>query len=274
MPRQLGLEPDRDHIRRAQSVVRPFQIDQTLGNGGRMSDVYVCDTGVQQPIYSIHDQAFPSCVGESLGAVIEAKAGVKVSSIGIWRDARRRQGVIEELVGTRIEYAIESLLQRGWDPYESGEETNPDEMTKPDDLDSEMAAFDNRDPNLEHFRVDTEWDTDKLLTSVDTALREGLGVVFGIGVQPAYQSYHPQSSSDERVIGTDWLGDGGGHAQRIFANRVTSTGLRQYGVQGSWTELWGGMTTLTGQWQRGCCWVNYNVLLRAWDIHVIKLKKV
>jgi hypothetical protein len=274
MPHLLGLEPDREHIRRAQSVIQPFQVDHSLGNGDRMSDVYICDAGVQQPIYSIHDQAFASCVGESLGAVLEAKVGYKVSSIGIWRDARRRQGRIEDLVGTRFEYGIESLMRRGWDRYESGEETNPDEMTKPDDLDSEMDAHDNREPDLEHFRVDTEWNSEKLLASIESALSAGLGVVFGTGVQDAYQSYAPHGSADERIIGTDWLGDGPGHAQRIFTYRKLPGGEKQYGVQGSWTEFWGGMTTLTGQWQRGCCWVKADVLLLAWDIHVLKLKKV
>jgi hypothetical protein len=239
-----------------------------------MSDLYLGDIGVQQPIYDIHDQLWPSCVGESLGAVIEAKVGYKVSSIGLWRDARRRQGNIEDLTGTRFEYAIESLILRGYDKYEAGEESNPDEMTKGDDLDSEMDAFDHRESDLEHYRIDTEMDPEQVLHAIDTALSSGLGVVFGTGVQPAYQAYQPRSSSEERVVGVDWLGDGPGHGQRIFANRVLPGGEHQYGVQGSWSEMWGGMTLLTGQWQKGCCWVKSDVVLMAWDIHALMLKKV
>jgi hypothetical protein len=274
MPQLLGLEPDREHTRRGQSIVRPFDINKSYGNGGRMVDVYVCDAGVQQPIYAIHDQSFPSCVGNSLGAVIESKVGYKISSVGIWRDARRRQGCIEQLQGTRFEYGIESLMRRGYDHYESGEETNPDEMTQPDDLDSEMDAFDRRDPNLDHYRIDTEWDTDKMLASIDTALQSGMGVVFGTGVGQEYINYQPRSPSEEKIIGTDLLGSGGGHAQRIFAVKRLPGGSKLYGVQGSWSEFWGGMTLLTGQWQTGCCWVKSDVLMMAWDIHVLKLNKV
>jgi hypothetical protein len=269
---ELGLEPDRESTRVHQLALRPFRGD--LG-AERMKDVYVADNGCQQPIYNIHDQPFPSCVGESLGAIIEAKVGCRISSTGIWRDARRRQGQIEILKGTRFEYAIESLMRRGWDLYESGEETNPDEMTKPDDLDSEMDAFDHRETELEHARIDIDWPADRILDAVDQALMAGIGVAFGIGVQPGYISYRAASRSEEKVIGTDWLsGDTSGHAQRIFAFRKLPGGERQYGVQGSWTENWGGMTSLTGQWQPGCCWIKSSVLLICWDLHVLKFKKI
>jgi hypothetical protein len=237
--------------------------------------VYVAQNGTQQSIYGIHDQLFGSCAGEALGACIEAKVGYRVSSIGIWRDARRRQGKIDLLTGTRLEYCIESLMRRGFDRYESGEESNTDEMTKPDDLDSEMDAFDQRDPDLEHSRINTNWPSSTILDALDNAIDAGHSVVFGTGVQQGYMDYYARSSKEERVVGPDWLsGDSAGHAQRIFARRVLTGGERQYGVQGSWSPNWGGMTLLTGQWQPGCCWVRSEVLLVAWDIHVLNFRKI
>ena len=275
MTHLTGLAPDREATRRAQSIMSPFV--RNISDGPRSIETMVTAYGLsaQQSIYSIHEQQQPSCLGEALAACIEAKVKLRVSAIGIWREARRRQGKLEEITGSRIEYGLEGLVFRGWDPYEPGEELNLDEMLRNDDLDSEMAAFDNKEPDLEFHRIDTDRTTSAVLFDIDAALKAGCGVVVGSGITQSYMNYHASSPASERVLGTDAMGgDQNGHAQRIFAMRLMPDGTRQYGVQGSWGVNWGGMTLADGTWQPGCCWVKQEVLLGVWDIHTVKFRKI
>lgn len=231
-------------------------------------------TTVVQPIARIIDQgSLPACVGCAMCAGAEAALVIPphLSWVRIWTDARRRDGELrDDSLGTWFSSAIESVLRRGLDPEEPGEWDRVQERTEPDDLDSEMAAFDQRQTDAEHWRVPTG-DLDAL----DDALSRGLTVAMGTGVSDPYFEYFSGPRNPDTadvVLGTDALGgNSNGHEQRIFAVTRVS-GIRRYGVQNSW-GLAGGCHLPDDSWQPGCCWVKESVLLSAWDIDAIRVTR-
>jgi len=247
-----------------------------------------------RPIAWIRDQWFPCCAGDSIGACCDAQTGgpMWASGVSLWRDARRRQGRLEAVSsGTRLEYVISSLVERGWDPYRPGEETDLVEagLGAPpagDDLADELAADDHRlAPGARRYRIiGTGAD---VLDAVDAALATGLDVVQGSGTREALQRYEgdptrPDDILDERHFG----GDHEGHAYRI-AGRDTLHGVRIYLVQNSWGPRgarpcspadaprgWGGCHLPDGQWAPGCAWAHERVIAElAWDRVVLEVTR-
>jgi hypothetical protein len=199
-------------------------------------------------------------------------AAPHLSWVRIWTDARRRDhNIANDDDGTWFASAIQSVMIRGFDPEEMDEWDDPVERTEPDDIASELAAYDTRQHEAEHWRL-PDGDLDRL----DDALTRGLGVGIGAGVCNAYFSYFssPRSASEpDVVLGTDALGgNSNGHEQRVVAVQLVN-GLRRYCIQNSWGPN-GGCHLPNGRFQLGCCWVNEAVIRAAWDIDCLKISRV
>jgi hypothetical protein len=271
-------------LRRATEAHIGSAINYRLAQPGLLPELQATGltTTVVQPIARILDQgSLPACVGCTAAgraeALIDSPEDVAVrgyprfSWVRLWTDARRRDGELHEpALGTWFSSAIESMVKRGLDPEESGEEDRLEEMTQPDDLDSELAAFDERQTSAEHWRLSTG-DLDAL----DDALARGLAVGLGIGVRDAYFSYFGAARSPsevDQILGTSYLGgDTNGHEQGVFAVRRVK-GARVYGLQNSW-GLTGGCHLPDGTWQLGCCWVDEMVMRSAWDVDAIRVTR-
>ncbi len=276
---KTGLLPDRAERRALDAQSHPFAVQIEAPD----SDPIV------QSIAWIRDQRVnPSCAGQAPAAIIDAARLFLpwASAVSIWREARRRQGRIEQIdLGTRFEYVISGLVHRGWDPYVLGEDGDLVEagLGAPpagDDLQDELFADDKRGVGMRRYRISAGE-----LDAVDAALiNPTLGVMIGTGTRDAYHAYQGDPSKPDAILTTDHLGgDRDGHGQRVFA-RVWQDGRRIYGIQGSWgpdgavvlatpparATGWGGIHLPDGRWAPGCCWVDERVLREAWDIHVIE----
>ena len=278
---QTGLFPDLASAREADQSERLF-----YGGGSLGTDAIV------QAIAWIRAQLEnPSCVGQAVVEPVDVMLGRPpwASAVSAWREARRRQGRIEQITeGTRFQYALEGLVRRGWDPYRPGEDSDPEEagLGAPDagdDLADELFADDHIDLQMERFRI-----MSAVLEQVDTALASDMGVVIGTGTRAAYQRYQGDPSKPDQILNTNHLGGGkDGHGERVFARVVQLGGRRIYGIQNSWGPEgaivcapedaraggWGGMHLPDGSWAPGCCWVDESVLLEAWDIHVFRPRR-
>lgn len=240
---------------------------------------YASEVEFAQPIRWIRDQpVFPDCVGESIAECIDATLPSPpwASGVSIWRDARRRQGLIETIdVGTRIEYAVDALLSRGWDPYRQGEERDEVEAGKGappagDDLADEMFAAD-KVLSDEFLRYRIFGLGASLLDAVDEALRRDFGIIIGTGLREPFMNFSKTPDDPEQVLGTDFIGGSeNNHAQRV-AGRGVYGGRRRYLVQNHWSKAWGGCRLPSGIWQPGCSWVDEEVVAASFDIHVVQL---
>lgn len=227
-----------------------------------------------QPIARIIDQdPRPACVGCTMCACGEAVFGIPphLSWVRIWTDARRRDhniGGYDD--GTWFTSAIDSVMTRGFDPEEPGEWNDLEEMTEPDDLDSEMSAYDARQTDAEHWRV-----SDGDLDAVDDALARGLGVGIGTGVRDPYfaffSSVRSPTQPDLVLDATALGGYSNGHEQRIVAVERVTAG-REYLIQNSW-GLCGGAHLPDGRFQLGLARASESVLRAAWDLDVIEIMK-
>lgn len=261
-PPPLGCVPDRPESRDADRETHG------LASSGGMTG-----HNIVQPIGFIREQYFPGCVGYALGACIDAELGEPpwCSAVSIWREARRRQGVVEQIdEGTRIEYAIAGLVARGWDKYREGEDDDTEEagLNAPaagDDLADELYAYDKRQIGVERYRISS--DGEERLDQIDVALARGLGVVFGTGTRKPFYTLGPDAIADERHLG----GDENGHAMRVFG-RFFQQSTRLYLIQNSWSESFGGCRSPTGLWFAGCFVAKPIVLLESWDVHCLRVK--
>lgn len=252
-----GLLPRSTSTRREYALSRPF-----LGAPVEKVSVY-------QKVPFVRDQrSKPSCVGQALAACIDGVLGLRqrvpASAVDIWVDARRRQGDLEgALEGTRAEYAIESLLKRGWSNYEPGEDSRPvlEDMKMPS-LAKELFADDHRQsPYVKHFSIASD-----RVNAVLQALQQNFGVVMGTGTRAKF--FDPPSDT---VLRLDYLsGDSGGHEQRIFCYDEKR---RAFGVQGSYGSSFGGFRGSNGVWYPGCVLVDEDVIEAAWDIDVLEIVK-
>jgi hypothetical protein len=274
--RLTGAIPDRQQSRERDRVDFNFA-DQTSYAGVRIGN-----DAFTQPMAWLRDQpVFPDCTGESVCAYVDSTlAGPPwASAVSIWRDARRRQGKIEQIdIGTRIEYAIESLVSRGWDPYRPGEEHDEVEAGKGaplagDDIDDEMFAYDKMLPDgLARYRILGLGST--VLDAVDEALRRGFGVILGTFLAPPFLSYVGSSADPLVVLGREFFsGYANGHAMRV-RGRMVVAGRRIYLIQNSWSRAWGGCHGPDGTWQPGCVWVDETAIVGALDIHVVQVPRV
>jgi hypothetical protein len=232
-----------------------------------------------QPMAWVRDQpVFPDCVGESKAAFIDSRLPGPpwASGVSIWRDARRRQGKIEQIdIGTRIEYAVDSLVERGWDPYRAGEETDDVEAGKGaaaagDDLDDELFAHDTRLPEgLARYRIIGFGSS--VLDAVDEALRRDFGVIIGTFLTDAFLSHRRTPDQPDVVLGKEYFaGFRNSHAMRL-RGRAIFGGRRAYLIQNSHGPSFGGCRAPDGIWQPGCVWVDEAVIEAAHDKHVLEL---
>jgi hypothetical protein len=236
-PSIYGWRPDPEHQVLEDERLRRFDAAvaaATMGSGW--------EDDCLQPVRFVRNQhRAPSCCGQALASVSDALApeGAPASSaINIWWDARRRQGLGEVVTGTHLFLCAESLVLRGVDAMEEGEDLDEDRWTRQPGLDDEMDAFDRRVPATRRYRI-VEDDADRL-DAVEAAVRPGYGVVFGTDVGEGFErafdlearGFDPESL----VLGTDALAfsrPGHGHAMRIFAVR-RRRGVRQFGLVNSW----------------------------------------
>jgi hypothetical protein len=271
--RLTGALPDRSTSREID------RIDFNFANAASPDGVRGASGVVIQPMAWLRDQPkFPACVGESVAAFIDSKldAAPWSSGVSIWRDARRRQGRIEQIdIGTRIEYAFESLVKRGWDPYRPGEELDDEEAGKGaplagDDLDDEMFAYDKRLPKgLARYRILGFGSA--VLDAVDEALRRDFGVIIGTFLAPAFLVHARTEEQPEMILGASFFaGDANSHAMRVRGTWVVK-GRRVYLIQNSWSRAFGGCRTPDGVWQPGCVLVDEAVIVAAHDRHVLEL---
>jgi hypothetical protein len=228
---------------------------------------------VQQLIARLLDQdGLPACVGFTMAAGGEAVLGIgKASGPRIWTDARKRDGALHDPErGTWFSSAIQSVMRRGFDPEEPGEMDRIEELTQPDDLDSEMIAHDQRQTNAQHWRI-----SDGDLDAVMDALARGMCVGIGAGVRTPYFNFFASArrASDPDVVLTSAAlgGNSNGHEQRIVSVETVG-GKRHWGIQNSW-GLAGGCHLPDGTFQLGCALVDDSVLLAAWDIDAILITK-
>ncbi len=269
MTRSTGLAPDRYEARNLDRSEHNFR-DAAFG-------LSTSDT-IIQPVARLQDQGSrPSCVGNAFAACVDARRGGApwASAVSIWREARRRQDEIENILdGTRLEYAVAGLADRGWDPYVDGEETDDVEagLGAPDagdDLADELFAHDKRAIGMIRYRI-SESGTE-LFDAVDAALENDLGVVFGTGVKDPYFDYSGDPDMRDLILGSGYLGGSeNGHAQRVIGTATLGGATKVYYVQNSW-GAWGGCHGPSGIWMPGCCIVSPVVLLDAWDVHVIQV---
>ena len=268
-----GALPDRESSRERDKS--EFNFDVTVG-------VHVAsDTDFVQPIRWIREQPkFPCCVGETCAAIIDAPLPGPpwASGVSIWREARRRQGLIEVIeIGTRLEYAFDGLVERGWDPYREGEEVDDEEAGRGappagDDLTDEMAAYDNRlAKDVKRYRI--LGFGSGVLDAVDEALRRGWGIGIGTGLLPPFFAHARTPEQPEQVIGTDYMGGNkDNHAQRVAGRGTYNNGRRKYLVQNSHGIRYGGCHAPDGTWLPGCAWVDEDVIVGAHDVHVLEVR--
>jgi len=274
MQRPTGALPDRQDTRDQDASERDFSKQAAFGA------IRINDDAFVQAMAWVRDQPwFPDCVGESVAAFIDSKlpAAPWASAVSIWREARRRQGKIEQIdIGTRIQYAVQGLVHRGWDPYRPGEEQDEVEAGKGaplagDDLEDEMFAYDKRVPEgLERYRIIGV--RAAVLDAVDEALRRDFGVIIGTFLVPAFMAHVQTPDQADIVLGTDYFsGLLNSHAMRVRGRAVTTGGRRVYMLQNSWSRNWGGCHAPDGSWQPGCVWIDETALANAHDVHVLQL---
>jgi hypothetical protein len=145
-----------------------------------------------------------------------------------------------------------------------------EEITQPDDYESELDAFDRIQIGTERWRL-----PDGDLDALDDGMNRGLGAAIATGVKNPYFDYFSRirsSSEKDVVLGTESLGGyTNGHEQALLVvNRVG--GVRTYMVQNSWGRH-GGCHMPDGTWQPGCVWVSESVIRACWDCDLIQIKK-
>lgn len=222
---------------------------------------------VFQPVARIRDQrTTPSCVGQAVVAAAHALLGFDGSGINVWIDSRRRDGNLDRAdYGTTAETAIASLIGRGLDPYQDGEESfHPSEYRHMPSLAEEMAADDVRlKPTVERF-ITTGTIAKQRLQIVD-ALKSGKAVLWATGVKEPFFSLDFGQVATSDHIGADY----NGHQMRIFGYHA---GLDLFAVQNSWSEDFAGLEFEDREFP-GCCWVNaIHAIGLQWDTLIVDMK--
>lgn len=225
---------------------------------------------VQKIAFVRNQQAKPSCVGQSVASCVDAviaSDAFPVSAVHIWIDARRRQNDLEgALDGTRVEYALASIVNRGVDRYSSIEDVQDTSLDV--ELPTLMAELEADAHRLQvnHYAI-----VDNRSTQVRQALQAGHGVVMCTGVGGAYFDIAFNKVATPVELDPSYIT--AGHAQRVFAY-FDDLGL--FGVVNSWGQTWGGFalsgtSTGTPALYNGCVLVEPAVIENAWDIDVFDL---
>jgi len=213
-------------------------------------------------------QFAPACLGYSGAEIIDAAHGnvITASAIGIWREARRRQGLIENIdEGTRTEYMIDGLIHRGWDHYKEGEDTDPVEAGRGaapagDDLASELDAYDHRGTTITHYRI---FELDALSDATD----RGLGVSGAFGLKEPFFNLKPNEVATAAHMG----GEQNGHAVRIVRVWKMPGGRYRALGQNHWPDPWGGAHDPEGQYWPWCFLIDEDALVGAWDLYALEV---
>jgi hypothetical protein len=219
---------------------------------------------VKQRISWIRNQLQkPSCVGHAFAAGIDGTLGSPpwASAVELWRDARRRQGNLEGILdGTRAEYVIESIIRRGWSPYQSGEDSRPsrDDDNPKGKLSDELFAYDKRQTYANHYSITK----DRVAATID-ALGKGAIVCGGWGVQDKFFAPPPRKLLDASYLNNN----GNGHEMRIVGYDADQKGFL---LQNSWGPMWS-IAEFEGVQEEGCVLIGEDALLAAWDLDVIKV---
>lgn len=259
-----GLAPDREDTRKRQSEEIPYE---PLMSGPQPESL-------TQTLAFVRNQGGRgSCVGQALCACIDADLLDQdplsrsfrqfPSAVSLWRYARFLQGNLENvMVGTRAEYAFETLEVRGWDGMREGEDFNlsDDNLSRKDNIEDELFAYDNRLRPGKHQRIINY--APMRASAVVSALHEGKRVVFGAGVSSSYMTAKKGHVAESSELGLN----GDGHMQRVFGY-IKEGDSTLFMVQNSWGEGWAGIT-VNGRNFPGCVLARQECIEQAWDIHV------
>lgn len=223
-------------------------------------------TVMQKVAFVRNQQAKPSCVGQAVASCVDSKnLGAEfplASATQLWIDARRRQGNLEGcLDGTRVEYALDSLKERGVGTYTSEDDTQDiiDDGRIPS-LMKELEADTHR-VNVSHYILE-----ENRSERVRQALQAGQCVVLCTGVSYDYGDMGFNQVVTPRDLDPNMYTRG--HAQRVFAY-FDDVGL--FGVVNSWGVTWGGFAMNSTEAHgvfKGCVLVEPACIEQAWDIDV------
>ena len=221
---------------------------------------------VIQPISWIRDQqSKPSCVGQAFAAGVDAhipEGQPFCSAVDLWRDARRRQGNLEGVLeGTRAEYVIASLIERGWSPFKEGEDARDIDLDDDEtgSLADEMFAHDKRQTNVTNYDISRN-----RVDQTIVALQRGYVVGGGWGLADKFFRPPPDTILDPSFMNTNT----NGHEMRIVAYFAD---LRAFLLQNSWSPFWT-WCVVNGVTYRGCCLISEESVEVAWDLDAVEIK--
>lgn len=301
IPDYTGYEPD--PIEKVEEDTRErryeFPTGSTGSTGGSTWTVADGADYVQRFGIIRYQWVAPSCAGHTLGSMVDSTrpAGAKpASGIGVWRDARRREGRLHLLTGTYLYLCTECVVVRGIETMLPNEDMDSTMwLGTQRGLDAEMDASDHHLLDAQRRRlVETEWDLIGALRSVLTAgpLEAQHAVGNGNDVGERYKQFSgPDVATlpEDFALGLDAIGTtGSGHAQHIVGIRVRN-GETHLLYKNSWHTSWGlngwywspresiqrryidGNVPDDAQSLAGCAWVKAEVMTsrRARDFQVL-----
>lgn len=273
-----GLEPRRPEHREMMASEHLFEATEL-----------VRETIIQPVAWTRNQRSKPSCVGQTFAAGIDAKLleadpsynGPWASAVDLWEDARRRQNRAEAgLSGTRAEYAIASLMRRGWSQYEDGEDRRPfdeDVDGRADSLFDELHGHDTRQILAVNYDISRN-----RVASTIAALKAGHIVGGGWGLKDKFSSVKPNT-----VLTPDYVDAGrNGHEMRLFAYIESR---RAFAIVNSWGRSMSHFyldgdevrevkiprfQTFEGSRLRfdGCLLMSEEALEVAWDIDSVEIR--
>lgn len=221
---------------------------------------------VVQPMTPRVQGETPSCVGQLVAACCDVVVGDKCSGIGIWTDARRRDGHLDDpSVGTYVSSAIMSVTKRGVHPERPGEIEDVASHTRLATIEDELEADDNRVAELADHHV-LAGTVDEQREQLVAALTLGKGVGWTTGVSEEFFR-HPANV----VVSSDEVGrPNNGHALRAFAYCAATDSVL---LQNWWTLRWAGVRIFDRDYP-GCCLVPMSLLVAAaWETWVLDLRR-
>lgn len=265
-----GTAPDSDERRRSDEAGRRWQLHDGLQAGPLLL----------QLIPNIRNQRrFGSCAGQSFGMAIEQQIAngphlmlrPEVSGVSLWREARRRAGLplTDPAQGTRFQDVVDGLINRGWDQYHEGEDSDLEEAgvgapEAGDDLADELFAHDTKKRVVDVYRITGSGEV--LLDGIDGALSSGAGVAWATGCRAEFFGLGKNETATREHLG----GNYNGHGMRIAGRQVVD-GRRLYIVQNSWGMSWGGCD-IEGDYFPGCCLVSAEAIADGWDQYAVVVR--
>lgn len=242
-----------------------------------------------QAVLRVHDQQKGSCVGDALTGRIEPHIGYALSGVGLWTDARRIQGNLNDPdTGTDFLTALKSLQTRGVEQYVPGEETRSiEEDIRIAPLEEELQADDVRiSVSAEHRVIPAG---DGAFVSVCDAVQHNMAVCSGMGVRPKFDRVSWGQILDGSFVDDPFRN---GHEMGIVAtiagddSRFPVEHRACFLLQNSWGKGWGGYTLpcdvrstrgeLLPKGTRfpGAALVRKSALESVWDIDALQIATV